>query len=170
MAARLAGFELRRLVYADEVAASPETERRLGAERVELDELMSVSDAVTLHVPLLESTRGLIDARRLALMPRGAVLVNAARGAVVDEPALSPRWRPVSSRAPRWTCSSSEPLPADDPLRRLKNVLFSPHLAGSTNEAREAMIAMTLRNLDGVVRGGEPAHVVNGVSGVPRRS
>ena len=170
VAARLAGFELRRLVYADEVAAAPAVERRLGAERVELDELLSVSDAVTLHVPLLESTRGLIDARRLALMSRGAVLVNAARGAVVDEPALCDALASGQLKGAALDVFEHEPLPADDPLRRLENVLFSPHLAGSTNEAREAMIAMTLRNLDRVLRGGEPAHVVNGVSGVPRRS
>ena len=169
VAARLAGFELGRLVYADAVGAPPEVERRLGAERVELDELLSVSDAVTLHVPLLESTRGLIDARRLALLPRGAVLVNPARGAVVDEPALCDALASGRLKGAALDVFEREPLPPDDPLRRLDNVLLSPHLAGSTNEARERMIAITLRNLDGVLSGGEPSHVVNGVRGVPRR-
>lgn len=170
VAARLAGFELHRLVYADELAAPPEVEQRLGAERVDLDELLSVSEAVTLHVPLLESTRGLIDARRLALLPRGAVLVNAARGAVVDEPALCDALASGQLKGAALDVFEREPLPADDPLRRLDNVLFSPHLAGSTNEAREQMITMTLRNLDRTLRGGEPSYVVNGVRGVPRRS
>ena len=62
-----------------------------------------------------------------------------------------------------------EPLPADSPLRTLPNVLLSPHLAGSTNEARAGMMTNALRNLDGVLRGGAPEHVVNGVDGVPRR-
>ena len=170
VASRLAGFELNRLVYADEVAAAPDVERRLGVERVDLDELLSLSDAVTLHVPLAESTRGLIDARRLALLPRGAVLVNAARGAVVDEPALCDALASGHLRGAALDVFEREPLPADDPLRRLDNVLFSPHLAGSTNEARERMISMTLRNLDGVLRGNDPSHVVNGVRGVPRRN
>ena len=151
VAARLAGFELGRLVYADAVGAPPEVERRLGVERVELDELLSVSDAVTLHVPLLESTRGLIDARRLALLPRGAVLVNPARGAVVDEPALCDALASGRLKGAALDVFEREPLPPDDPLRRLDNVLLSPHLAGSTNEARERMIAITLRNLDGVL-------------------
>jgi phosphoglycerate dehydrogenase-like enzyme len=170
VAARLAGFELRRLVYADELAAPPEVEQRFGAERVDLDELLSISEAVTLHVPLLESTRGLIDARRLALLPRGAVLVNAARGAVVDEPALCDALASGQLKGAALDVFEREPLPPDDPLRGLDNVLFSPHLAGSTNEARERMLTITLRNLDGVLRGGEPSYVVNGVRGVPRRS
>lgn len=169
VAARLAGFELGRLVYADEVAAPREVEERLGAERVELDELMSVSDAVTVHVPLLDSTRGLIDARRLALLPRGAVLVNVARGPIVDETALCDALASGHLKGAALDVFDREPLPLDDPLRKLDNVLFSPHLSGSTNEAREAIITMTLRNLDQTMRGGEPSHVVNGVSGVPRR-
>jgi phosphoglycerate dehydrogenase-like enzyme len=169
VAARLTGFELRRLVYADAVAAPREVEQRLGAERVELDELLSVSEAVTLHVPLLDSTRGLIDARRLALLPRGTVLVNAARGAVVDEPALRDALASGQLKGAALDVFEHEPLPRDDPLRKLDNVLFSPHLAGSTNEAREGMITMTLRNLDATMRGGEPSYVVNRVSGLPRR-
>jgi phosphoglycerate dehydrogenase-like enzyme len=169
VASRLAGFELGRLVYADEVAAAPEVERSLGAERVELDELCRVSDAVTLHVPLLESTRGLFGARRLALLPRGAVLVNAARGAVVDEPALCAALQSGQLKGAALDVFEREPLPREDPLRRLDNVLFSPHLAGSTNEARERMITGAVRNLDRTLRGGDPEHVVNGVRGVPRR-
>lgn len=169
VAARLAGFELDRLVYADEVAAPQEVEQRLGAERVELDELLSVSEAVTLHVPLLESTRGLIDARRLALLPRGAVLVNVARGPVVNGLALCDALASGRLKGAALDVFDHEPLPLDDPLRKLDNVLFSPHLSGSTNEARARMITMTLRNLDQTMRGNKPSHVINGVPGVPRR-
>jgi phosphoglycerate dehydrogenase-like enzyme len=62
-----------------------------------------------------------------------------------------------------------EPLPDRHPLRRCPNVLLSPHLAGSTNEARERMVSSALGNLDRVLRGGVPQHVVNRVRGVPRR-
>lgn len=169
VAARLAPFELRRLVYADAVAAPASVERRLGAERVSIDELCAVSDAVTLHVPLLPSTVGLLDRRRLSLLPPGAVIVNAARGPVIDEAALCDALDSGRVRGAALDVFAVEPLPLDSPLRGRPNVLLSPHLAGSTHEARERMVASALDNLDRVLRGGAPEHVVNGVSGVPRR-
>jgi phosphoglycerate dehydrogenase-like enzyme len=169
VAARLAPFDLARLVYADVVAAPAEVEQRLGLERLEIDEVCAVSDALTLHAPLLPSTRGLLDARRIALMLKGAVVVNTARGALIDEPALCQALAAGHLRGAALDVFAEEPPPVDSPLRALPNVLLSPHLAGSTNEARERMMANALRNLDGVLRGGNPEHVVNGVDGVPRR-
>jgi phosphoglycerate dehydrogenase-like enzyme len=170
VAARLAPFELGRLVYSDVAAAPVEVERRLGLERLEIDEVCAVSDALTLHAPLLPSTRGLLDARRIALMPRGAVVVNTARGGLIDEPALCQALAAGHLKGAALDVFAEEPLPADSPLRTLPNVLLSPHLAGSTNEARARMMTSALRNLDGVLRGGDPDHVVNGVEGVPRRA
>ena len=168
VARRLAAFELRRLIYADPMPAPPEVERRLGVERVELDELCAVSDAVSLHLPLTESTRGLFGARRLALMAPGAVIVNVARGAVLDERALADALDTGRLRGAALDVFAQEPPAADHPLRGRPNVLLSPHLAGSTNEARERMIGGALENLDRVLRGGSPTNVVNGVHGVPR--
>jgi phosphoglycerate dehydrogenase-like enzyme len=166
VARRLAGFEPGRLLYADERPAPPEVERALGVERVELDALCAASDAVTLHVPLSPATANLIDARRLALLRPGAILVNAARGAVIDEDAL------VAATHLRIALDvfAHEPLPPGDPLRDHPGVLLSPHLAGSTNEARRRMLAGALANLDGVLRGGLPANVVNGVGGLRPRT
>jgi phosphoglycerate dehydrogenase-like enzyme len=169
VAARLAPFELRRLVYADVVAAPSQAERRLGLERVELDELCRVSEAVTVHVPLLPATTGLLDARRLALLPPHAVIVNAARGPIIDEAALCAALDAGRLKGAALDVFDNEPLPADSPLRGRPNVLLSPHLAGSTNESRERMVTSALWNLDRVLRGGAPEHVVNGVEGVPRR-
>lgn len=170
VARRLAGFELRRLVYADPHPAPPAAERRLGIERVNLDELCAISDAVTVHVPLTGETRGLLDARRLALMAPHAVIVNVARGMVLDEDALLAALDTGRLRAVALDVFAQEPPPDDHPLRGRADVLLSPHLAGSTNEARERMIGAALGNLDGVLRGGLPTHVVNGVTGVPRRA
>jgi phosphoglycerate dehydrogenase-like enzyme len=169
VAARLAPFELGRLVYSDEHAAPPEVERRLGLERLELDELCRASDAITVHAPLLPSTRGLIDARRLALMQAHAVIVNAARGPIIDEAALCAALDAGRLKGAALDVFAVEPLPLDSPLRGRPNVLLSPHLSGSTNEARERMMTNALTNLDRVLRGGDPEHVVNGVDGVPRR-
>jgi phosphoglycerate dehydrogenase-like enzyme len=168
VAARLAPFELRRLVYSDVVAAPAEVERRFGLERVELDELCAISDVLTIHVPLLESTVGLLDRRRIARLPAGAVIVNAGRGPVVDEAALCEALDAGHVRGAALDVFAAEPLPADSRLRGRPNVLLSPHLAGSTNEARRRMISSALTDLDRVLRGGVPRHVVNGVEGVPR--
>jgi phosphoglycerate dehydrogenase-like enzyme len=169
VAARLAPFELRRLVYADVVAAPFELERRLRLERVELDELCAISDVLAVHVPLAGSTVGLLDERRLGLLPDGAVIVNAARGAVIDEAALCAALDAGRLHGAALDVFAEEPLPLGHPLRGRPNVLLSPHLAGSTNEARVRMVSSTLRNLDRVLRGGAPEHVINGVDGVPRR-
>jgi phosphoglycerate dehydrogenase-like enzyme len=169
VAARLAPFELRRLAYADVVGAPREIERQFGLERLEIDELCRVSDAVTVHAPLLPSTRGLLDARRLALMSPKTVIINAARGPIIDEAALCEALDAGRLRGAALDVFSVEPLPMDSPLRGRPNVLLSPHLAGSTNEARGRMVASALRNLDRVLRGGAPENVVNGVDGVPRR-
>lgn len=169
VAARLAAFEPRRLVYADAVGAPASVERRLGVERLSLDEVCAVSDALTVHVPLLPSTMGLLDRRRIALLPAGAVIVNAARGPVIDEAALCDALDSGHLRGAALDVFAVEPLPLDSPLRGRPNVLLSPHLAGSTNEARRRMIESGLLNLDRVLRGGAPEHVVNGVTGVPRR-
>jgi len=169
VARRLGPFALGRLVYADVRPAAPGLERELGIELVELDELCAVSDAVTLHLPLTESARGLINARRLGLLGPHAVLVNAARGAVVDEAALVAALDGGTLKGAALDVFSVEPLPPCSPLRGRPNVLLSPHLAGSTNEARERMISSTLANLDRVLRGDDPANVVNGVRGVRHR-
>jgi phosphoglycerate dehydrogenase-like enzyme len=169
VAARLAPFELQRLAYADVAAAPPELERRLGLERLELDELCAISDALTIHVPLLPATTGLLDARRIALLPPHAVIVNAARGAVIDEVALCVALDAGRLHGAALDVFAEEPPPLGHPLRGRPNVLLSPHLAGSTNEARVRMVASALRNLDQVLRGGDPGHVVNAVEGVPRR-
>lgn len=162
VAARLAPFELRRLVYADAVGVSADVERRLGVERVSVDELCAVSDAVTVHLPLLSSTAGLLDRRRIGLLRAGAVIVNAARGPVIDESALCEALDSGHVRGAALDVFSVEPLPMDSSLRGRPNVLLSPHLAGSTDEARRRMVASALRNLDRVLRGGAPENVVNG--------
>jgi phosphoglycerate dehydrogenase-like enzyme len=170
VARRLAAFEPRQIVYADLHPAPADTERELGATRVELDRLCSISDVITLHVPLTSASAALIDARRLALLSPHTVLVNAARGAVVDEAALVAALRAGGLRAAALDVFATEPPSPDDPLLQRSDVLLSPHLSGSTNEARERMIAAGLANLDRLLRDEEPIDVVNGVAGVPRRA
>ncbi|MFC1430185.1 hydroxyacid dehydrogenase [Streptacidiphilus sp. N1-3] len=102
----------------------------LGVRRLGLDELCAVSDVLSLHAPALDETRGMIDRRRLALLPDGATVINTARGSLIDTEALVDE---LSAGRLHAVLDVTEPelLPADSPLYALPNVLLTPHVAGS---------------------------------------
>ena len=118
---------------------------------VGLDELLASSDVVSLHVPLTEETRGLISPERLALMQDGATLVNAARGAVVDEEALVAEL--VSGRISAGLDVFTEEPCVPDALLSLPNVVLTPHIASATSETRAAMTRMLVDNVLAYSRG-----------------
>ncbi|MFT3956111.1 MAG: NAD(P)-dependent oxidoreductase [Piscinibacter sp.] len=126
-----------------------------------LDDLLARSDAVVLACPLTEATRGLLDARRLALMPRHAVLVNVARGAVVDEPALIAALRERRLGGAALDVYTTQPLPADHPLLALDNVLLTPHAAGLTLQSMKRMSLGTAEAVRCLLAGQMPPHLVN---------
>jgi len=138
------------------------------AEYVELDELMATSDVVVLVIALSEQTRHLVDARRLALMKPGAVLVNGGRGGLVDEPALVDALRAGTLAGAALDVFAVEPLPADSPLRELP-VLLSPHMAGSTGQAAMRIVGQATANLRRALDGEPVIDVVNGVDAAVRR-
>ncbi len=114
---------------------SPERAARLGLRFVELDELLRSADVVSLHVMLTETTRGLIGARELALMKDDAILLNGARGDVVDMAALRDALMAGRFTGAGLDVFPCEPVPADDPILRCEQVVFTPHAADSTPEA-----------------------------------
>ncbi|SEG43734.1 D-3-phosphoglycerate dehydrogenase [Nonomuraea solani] len=132
----------------------------------ELAPLLSGSDVVVVVIALSEETRGLVDPGR---MKQGALLVNAARGGVVDQPALVEALRAGHLGGAALDVFDVEPLPAGDPLRDLPGVLLSPHVAGVTPEATGRLLAATLDNLAAAVEGREVDGVLNGVSPVITR-
>jgi D-3-phosphoglycerate dehydrogenase len=109
----------------------------LGIERAELDEVLRRADVVSLHVPLTESTTGLLGDRELALMKPTAVIVNAARGGVVREDSLVRALKEKRLAGAALDVFEQEPMPADHPLRSLDNVVLTPHLGASTVEAQQ---------------------------------
>jgi phosphoglycerate dehydrogenase-like enzyme len=145
VAERACGFGLR-LVYW-EPAPSPENEAAVGARYVSFDELMSSSDFITLHCPLNESTRGLVNEVALRKMKSSAILVNAARGPVVDTSAL------VSALSENWIrfaaldVTDPEPLPPDHALYSLPNCFILPHIGSATHGTRKRMAEMACENL-----------------------
>jgi D-3-phosphoglycerate dehydrogenase len=116
-------------------------------EPVDLETLLRRSDIVTLHVPLNESTRGLLDARRLAMLKSTAVLINTARGGLVDEPALKHALQTKRLAAAAFDVFAVEP-PPDQELLALPNFLATPHIGGSAHEAILAMGRAAIRGLD----------------------
>ncbi|HEY3194226.1 MAG TPA: 2-hydroxyacid dehydrogenase [Candidatus Dormibacteraeota bacterium] len=139
-----------------------------GAEQVDLETLLSDSDIVCVHTPLDVDTGSLIDGRALARMKRGSYLVNAARGAIVDEKALVDALRSGHLAGAGLDVFEIEPLPKDSPLRGLDNVVLSPHRAGATHESEARLIELVGDNLRRVLDRLPPVNVVNAVEAKAR--
>lgn len=135
---------------------------RLGLEAVPLDRLLRDSDVVTLHVPLTKETEGMIGRRELETMKSTAVLINTARGALVDEQALADALREGIIAGAGIDVFVQEPPAATHPLRTCPNVVLTPHTAGQTREAMERMVALMLENVERATRGDELRDRVDG--------
>lgn len=132
-----------------------------GAEHVELDELLRRSSVVSLHARLTEDTRNLIDAAKLALLPEGAVLVNTARGGLLDYDPLPEALRSGQLGALALDVYDVEPPPVDWPLRQAPNVVATPHLAGASKQTAERAARLVAAEVGRYVRGERLAHVAN---------
>ena len=152
MARRARGFGMR-ILYQDVHPATAEDEAQLGARRVEMDELLSESDFISLHVNLTDETHHLIDADALRAMKPTAVLVNTSRGPVVDPDALESALRGGEIFAAGLDVTDPEPLPSDHPLVALPNCIVVPHIASASRVTRGKMAAMAAANLLSGVRG-----------------
>ncbi|MBA2450421.1 MAG: lactate dehydrogenase [Chloroflexi bacterium] len=159
VARRLQNWEAK-LVYFDPYRLSPERERELGVAFLPLEELLGVADVVTVHVPLNEQTRHLIDARALARMKPTAVLVNTARGGLVDETALVEALRSGQIGGAGLDVFNREPTPPDNPLLQIPNTVLTPHLAGPTWQSWPRRFENCYANIARVQRGEKPEWVV----------
>jgi phosphoglycerate dehydrogenase-like enzyme len=160
VAKRARAFDMQ-VVYHDVLRLPDDQEREIGvAFRESLDALLSEADIVSLHAPLTPETRGLIGERTLALMKPTAVLVNTARGPLVDAVALAKALREGRIRAAAIDVFDPEPPPKDLPLYELDNVVLSPHMAGVSGESILRIIAAALENCRRVARGEAPLDVV----------
>lgn len=124
-----------------------------GVSKAGLDELFETSDVVSLHCPLTESTRHLVNADRLAQMKPSAILINTGRGPLVDEKALAEALDSGRIHAAGLDVLSSEPPAADNPLLTARNCFITPHLGWATKEARERLLRIAADNLRGFITG-----------------
>jgi D-3-phosphoglycerate dehydrogenase len=153
------GFGLKILGYDPYLTA--ERAEDLGVEKVELDDLLRRSDYVTLHCPLTDETRHIINAERLALMKPTAYLINMSRGPVVDQPALYEALKNGVIAGAGLDVLEQEPPDANDPLLTLDNVLLSPHTSSWSKEAIVELRRGVARNVVDALQGRRPRSVVN---------
>jgi glyoxylate reductase len=151
LAKRGLGFDMR-VIYYDAVR-QPEAEADLGVEYCEFDDLLRESDHISLHVNLTDETHGLIDERAFGLMKSTAVLINTARGPVVDAEALYQALISKQITAAALDVTDPEPIPSDHKLLTLQNLIVVPHIASATVTSRTKMATMAVRNLIAGVQG-----------------
>jgi glyoxylate reductase len=159
MARRGRGFEMK-ILYSSPRAASPEVERDLAARHVPLETLLRESDFVSIHCPLKPETRHLIGPAQLALMKPTAILVNTARGPIVDEAALAAALREQRIHAAGIDVFEREPEIHPD-LLALSNVVLAPHMGSGSRQTRFRMVELAAENLLAALRGEVPSNPVN---------
>ncbi len=165
VARRARAFGMR--VIAHDPYLQEDRARQLGVTPASLDQALSEGDVISLHVPLTDATRNLIGAAQLARMKPTAVIVNAARGGVLDETALADALREERIAGAALDVFTTEPLPADHPLRSLENVVLTPHIGAATVEAQHNVaheVAASIRSalLEGDFTGAINAPSVGG--------
>jgi glyoxylate reductase len=158
VARRALGFDMR-VIYYDPGEAKPDAD--LKATRVDFETLLAESDFISLHTPLTPDTRHMIDAQAFSKMKPSAVLVNTARGPVVDMEALYEALKSKRIFAAGLDVTEPEPLPPDHPLLDLDNALIVPHIASASTTARENMAWLAARNLIAGLKGEPLPNCVN---------
>ncbi|WP_238544531.1 NAD(P)-dependent oxidoreductase [Geomicrobium sp. JCM 19037] len=152
------GFEMD-VVYHNR-SRQPEVEQNYEAQYMEFDDLLQHADIVVVMVPLTEETTGLISTREFGLMKPTSILVNAARGPVVDEDALVTALREKQIFAAGLDVFDQEPLPANHSLMRLDNVTLTPHIGSSTYATTREMEMCAAKNLVQALQGDTPQDLI----------
>jgi glyoxylate reductase len=172
MARRAAGFGMRVLYLPGRHAAlAPRSQSRraaagaglrgAAAEPMSLERLLAESDFVSLHVPLMETTRHMIGAAQLAMMKRTAILINTARGPIVDQQALVSALRAGRIGGTGLDVTDPEPIKPHDPLFELPNVVITPHIGSASHATRLKMAELAVDNLLDVFEGRRPRYCAN---------
>jgi len=151
VARRLRAYEVK-LLYYDPMRAEAEVEQGLGVTYLDLDALMREADIVSLHLPLMPQTANIMNAQRIAAMKPGAVLINCARGGLVDEAALAEALKAERLFGAGIDAFAREP-PVGSPLLELDNTVVTPHLAGATLDNFTTVVARSVANAKAVLRG-----------------
>ncbi len=157
---RLIPFDVN-IIYYDVIKLKPADEEKYCAKYCELNELLSISDIITIHMPVLESTIGFMGKREFSLMKDSSFLINTARGQLIDEDALI--WaldnKKIAGAALDVFCNN--PPGSDSPLLNYPNVITTPHIGGGTIDAYRKIIKMCVDNIQKVYNNEAPDFIVN---------
>lgn len=159
VAQRLHAFNMK-IIYTQRYQADPATEAQYAAEYVTLDELLKRSDVVTLHCPLTSETHHMIDAPQFAMMKNTAVLINCARGPVINEAALLDVLQKKQLAGAALDVYEAEPNVAEG-FKKLDNVILTPHIGNASVEARDAMAKIVANNAVNVLNGQTAKYIIN---------
>jgi len=159
MARRCLGFGMN-VLYSQRNRATFEVEQQLHARHVSLDQLLSTSDFVSLHCPMTPETRHLISTKQLAMMKPGSILVNTARGPIVDEKALIASLKSGHLFGAGLDVYENEPVVSPE-LIDMDNVVLLPHIGSATRETRAAMANLAVSSLIEAFSGQQPSNIVN---------
>jgi len=149
-----------KIIYFDAYRLSPEKEKELGVSYVPLKDLLSKADIMSLHVPLLPETKNMIGEKEFALMKPNAILINVARGNIVDELALAQALKKGRLLGAGLDTFASEPVHKDNPLFELDNALVTPHIAGGTRDVLEEVLRLSFQNIAKMEGGTFPDNII----------
>ncbi len=158
VAKRAAAFGMK-IIYFNR-SRNQKLEDTTGARKVTLASLMKTADVISLHLPLNKGTYHMVDSKLLAMMKTTAILINTARGEIVDEQALIRMLKTKAISGAGFDVYENEPVVNPD-LLKLNNVVLAPHLGSATETARNAMAAISVKNVIAVLKGGKPITPVN---------
>lgn len=147
--------------YYDEFRLSPEQEEQYRMQYVSFDTLLKSSDVISLHIPLTEHTHHMIGEKELSQMKDGAILINTARGGLIDDAALARAVRSGKLSGAGLDGVENEPLKADDELLLLSDIIVTPHIGGGTADIGDVIIPMLVEDIIGFTEGKTVKHVVN---------
>ena len=164
--ARIGAFFKLNIFYYDILRIPPDQEKGLDVAFVPFEELLRISDILSLHLPINQNTRKLIGREEFALMKHNAILINCSRGAIIDDEALVEALKSKRLRGAALDSFDPEPLPSGHPLLSLddeikKRLILTPHIGGTTRQSFRRMFQEAINNILRVVRGEKPRYVVN---------
>ncbi|NEU31813.1 3-phosphoglycerate dehydrogenase [bacterium LRH843] len=151
------------IIYYDKYRLSEEEEQKYGVKYASLEEVIRKSDIISLHVPLLPETKGLIGEKELNMMKRDAIIINVARGGVIDENALYHALKSDTIAGAGIDVWKNEPAETDHPLFTLENVIASPHIAAGTRDTLIRVLQGAFENIKRVDLGDPPRNIINEV-------
>lgn len=159
MARRAAGFSME-ISYWNRTRR-PDLEESLGLRYAEIDEIMQESDYISLHLPLNDGTKNMVSKERIAMMKKSAILINTARGGLVDNDALYLALKERRIAGAGLDVFPKEPISSDNPFVQLGNVVLAPHIGSASVQTRTRMVRMVVDDLLAVLRGEKPERLVN---------